>query len=325
MFHEWPSGAVLTYMVIDRPAVVCVFACLRVRDWCVCLHLLRAKVVSLVALFVNKHVLSSMHMPAIVEMLCQAAFTAAVSATQCKRLRVDHLFASIPAALAFGLSLSFSNYCLQIVPVYCFQVARAMTVAISFVSATLLGERFALGAVVGVGLVVVGFVSAVYDPTETCSRSGFVVGTIGSAFTVAYTFAAQRLARALAAHDGGSAELMFHTNALVVVGALPVALLQALAGDASNVALAWRSLASPRVSATLFGSCIASVGVNFASVNQIARTSPLTHTLSTTIKSLAQTMIDALWRAAPLAALASSSLLVVTGSTLYALSKQPVN
>lgn len=283
------------------------------------------KVVSLVALFVNKHVLSSMHMPAVVVMLFQAAFTAAVSATQCVKFRVEHLCCAVPAAIAFGLSLSFSNLCLQLVPIYCFQVSRAMTVAISFLSALLLGERFALGAVVGVGLVVVGFVSAIYDPAETCSRAGFLVGTIGSAFTVAYTIAAQRLARYLGAHDGGgNAELMLYTNAIVVVGALPVAFMQALAGDASN-ALAWRSLASPHVGVAMLGSCIASVAVNFASVNQISRTSPLTHTLSTTIKSLAQTMLDALMRAAPLAALATSTLLVVTGSLFYALSKRPVS
>lgn len=281
------------------------------------------QVVSLLAVFVNKHVLSALRAPATLLVAAQSAFTAAASATQCAQAwRAERALLALPAALMFGASLTLSNYCLQLVPVYCFQLARALTVVLTFASAAVFGgERYTSAAVCGCGLVVVGFVGAFYDPAQPCGRDGFAVGAVGSVFTVAYAFAAQRLARALARDGGGNAELMFYCNAWVaLLFALP-SLRTLLAGAERADAL---PLASPALWAALLGSCVASVAVNYASVNQIARTSPLAHTLSTTVKAIVQTTLDALWRGAPLASLAASSLLVVVGSALYALSKRPV-
>jgi GDP-fucose transporter C1 len=183
---------------------------------------------------------------------------------------------------------------------------RSLTVVLTFSFSVLYTrEKYSASAIVGCVLVVIGFVAAVYDPRETCSINGFLLGTFGAVFVVAYSFLAQGLSRLMPTGD-----VMFYTNVLVAI----LLALPALASIEDAL-----PLTSVNTLALLLCSCVASVAVNWATLNQIKRTSPLTHTLSTTCKAVVQTAVDAVLRSislAPMFVLASA--LVFAGSFTYA-------
>jgi len=274
-------------------------------------------VISLACVFLNKYVLSNLEMPLSTLIVAQSAFTCVVTAVRVEwPLRMFRLRAALTTGILFGVSLTLSNFSLRLVPVYCFQITRSLTVVMTFATSVfLLGDQYSIGALLGCAFVVVGFIGAVYDPRHTCGAAGFAVGTLGSVFVAAYAFFAQRLSKTMSMSD-----TMFYTNASVVLLLLLPAAYSLFVHVDDVIDASPETLVN--FSFLLGASCVGSIAVNWATLNQLKVTSPLSHTLSTTFKSVAQTALDAALRDVHVApAFVLASLLVFSGSYMYAMAK----
>jgi GDP-fucose transporter C1 len=197
-------------------------------------------------------------------------------------------------------------------PIYCFQVVRSLTVIISLCWSSYCGDKISSYSVLGCILVVSGFLLAYHDPSETCDMNGYALGSVGAVFVVAYTFMVRSQLRTLSI-----IEVMLFTNAWIVVLSLPAAVAFAMTTDSLSAALP----STPSL-LSLFASCVASASVNFASVNQVEKTSPLTHSLSTTCKSVLQSVIDAKMRNTALTAqFWIATGVIACGSLVYGFGK----
>ncbi|XP_067950960.1 GDP-fucose transporter-like isoform X2 [Watersipora subatra] len=190
----------------------------------------------------------------------------------------------------FSFMLSSNNYCLKLVGVAFFQIARSFTLIFTVIfSVTLLNMRASYMVILSCIIVVLGFLIGVdqEQAAGTLSVLGVISGLVSSLFVSLngiYTKKAMKI------DEMDSVKLMLHVNInSVVILFIPVVFSGQMAGVVEVGKLTeskfWFATCASGVLGFLIG---------WASTRQIDYTSPITHHVSNNTKSILQSLL-AVW------------------------------
>lgn len=213
----------------------------------------------------------------------------------------------------FTAMIVFNNLCLKFVEVSFYQVARSLTIIFNVIfDFVLLGQTTSLPAMGCCALVVSGF--ALGNAQELrWSFSGVIFG-VSSSFFVAMNSIFVKKKFALVDNNPWKITLYNNINASFLF--LPLILFSGEIGVILNSPLT----RTVNYWVLLILSGLLGVSISFATAAQIKYTSPLTHNVSATAKSAAQTVIALLVYKNPINVFGGLSVfLVLVASLLYTL------
>lgn len=228
-------------------------------------------------------------------------------------VRLDILKQILSLSCIFTCMIVFNNLCLKYVEVSFYQVARSLTIVFNVVFDLLvLGQTTSIPAMLCCALVVSGFALGNIEEVRW-SLVGVVFG-VTSSFFVAMNSIFVKKKFALVDNNPWKITLYNNVNAcflflplILFSGEIPVLLTSPLTRSLEY----WFLLAC---------SGLLGVSISFATAAQIKYTSPLTHNVSATAKSAAQTIIALLVYKNPITSLGGLSVFIVlAGSLAYTL------
>lgn len=228
-------------------------------------------------------------------------------------VKMDILRQILPLSVVFTCMIVFNNFCLKYVEVSFYQVARSLTIVFNVIfDFVVLGQTTSLPAIGCCMLVVSGF--ALGNAQELrWSLSGVIFG-VTSSFFVAMNSIYVKKKFALVDNNPWKITLYNNVNASILF--LPLVL---FSGEIGVIRSSPQSL-SPHYWFLLLASGLLGVSISFATAAQIKYTSPLTHNVSATAKSAAQTVIALLIYKNPINVYGGLSVLIVlAASMLYTL------
>jgi GDP-fucose transporter C1 len=216
-------------------------------------------------------------------------------------------------SLVFVGMVTFNNLCLQYVEVSFYLIARSLTIVFNVAfSFFLLGERTSTRTVATLAVVVAGFVVG-SEGEVRFSVIGTLFGVTSSVFVSLNSIATKR---ALPAVGGNEWALAAYNNANALLLFPPLAL---ATGELGALAAHAHQLVSPTFWLAMLLSGVFGFLINIATILQIKATSPLTHNISGTAKSVVQTALAlALWHNPTTPANIAGMALVLAGSLAYA-------
>ncbi len=219
----------------------------------------------------------------------------------------------VPLSCIFTAMIVFNNLCLKYVEVSFYQVARSLTIVFNVIfDFIILGQRTSLSAIACCGLVVSGFLLG-NNQELRWSLQGVTFG-VTSSFFVAMNAIYMKKKFPLVNNDPWRLTLYNNLNAVVLF--LPLII---LSGEPAQI------FASPNIHRLQFWVLMTTSGVfgvliSFAAAAQVKYTSPLTHNVSVTSVSSAQTVIASALYRYPINSWATLSVVIVLlGSLIYTL------
>lgn len=228
-------------------------------------------------------------------------------------VRLDILKQMLSLSLVFTSMIVFNNLCLKHVEVSFYQVARSLTIVFNVIfDFFILGQITSLNAMGCCALVVFGFALGNIQEMRW-SLIGVVFG-VASSFFVAMNSIFVKKKFALVDNNPWKITLYNNVNASFLF--LPLIL---LSGEVTTIMVSDLT-SSPYYWFLLFCSGLLGVSISFATAAQIKYTSPLTHNVSATAKSAAQTVIALMVYKNPITALGGLSVFIVlVASLMYTL------
>lgn len=281
-------------------------------------------VVSISMVFANKTLLGSQDIKSapffitwsqcvVTVLFCYITGSARVLNVPAFEVRLDILRQMLSLSAVFTAMIVFNNLCLKFVEVSFYQVARSLTIIFNVIfDFVLLGQTTSLPAMGCCALVVSGF--ALGNAQELrWSLSGVIFG-VSSSFFVAMNSIFVKKKFALVDNNPWKITLYNNINASFLF--LPLILFSGEIGVILNSPLT----RTVNYWVLLILSGLLGVSISFATAAQIKYTSPLTHNVSATAKSAAQTVIALLVYKNPINVFGGLSVfLVLVASLLYTL------
>jgi len=219
-----------------------------------------------------------------------------------------------PLTLAWLAMMASSNICLRYVEVTFYQVVRALTIIFSLFLQMYEFPEFVVGneRIFACFLIVAGFVTSSIGEIRFV-WTGLIAGVVSSLFVAYYGNSAKK---GLLLVSGSSWRLIIYTTTLAIPVFIPFMLIF------ENVPEAWEAVSNigkPGIATGIFISGIFGYLINLAIFLQIHYTSPLTNTISGTLKGTLQVLIGWLVFRNEISSVGFLGILfVVGGSTYYA-------
>lgn len=228
-------------------------------------------------------------------------------------IRMDILKQILSLSLVFTAMIVFNNLCLKHVEVSFYQVARSLTIVFNVIfDFVVLGQVTSPKAMACCALVVVGFALGNVEEMRW-SLVGVVFG-VTSSFFVAMNSIFVKKKFALVDNNPWKITLYNNVNASYLF--IPLIL---FSGEVNTI-LTSDLTTQPTYWLLLFFSGLLGVSISFATAAQIKYTSPLTHNVSATAKSAAQTVIALAVYKNPITAMGGFSVVIVlVASLMYTL------
>mmetsp|Transcript_17090 Transcript_17090/g.43618 ORF Transcript_17090/g.43618 Transcript_17090/m.43618 type:complete len:326 (-) Transcript_17090:105-1082(-) len=193
----------------------------------------------------------------------------------------------LPLTLVFVAMIAFNNLCLNYVEVSFYQVARSLSIMFSILfTYLLLGASTSMDAIKACVIVAIGFVLGAVGEINF-SLIGTVFGVTASIFVALNGI---YIKRAMPAVNGDDWLLMLYNNVMAIVLFIPVLVLNGEAAAVLDNLNGFRGYDWVMMVVTgVFGFLI-----NIAIILQVQYTSPLTNSISGTLKATLQTIISIL-------------------------------
>lgn len=279
-------------------------------------------VVSISMVFANKTLLGSQDMSSapffitwfqcvVTVLFCYVSGALGVLGVPKFDVRVDILRQMLSLSIIFTCMIVFNNLCLKYVEVSFYQVARSLTIVFNVVFDFVVLRQFtSLPAMGCCAMVVCGF--ALGNAQELRWTFLGVIFGVTSSFFVAMNSIWVKKKFTLVENDPWKLTLYNNVNASILF--LPLILfsgeVQVLLSSPQSYTLKYWCM--------LFMSGLLGVMISFATAAQIKYTSPLTHNVSATAKSAAQTVIALLVYKNPINLYGGLSIFIVLmASSLY--------
>lgn len=278
-------------------------------------------IVSISMVFANKTLLGSTDVKSapffitwsqcvVTVLFCYIAGTLRVANVPPFQIRLDILKQMLSLSLVFTAMIVFNNLCLKHVEVSFYQVARSLTIVFNVIfDYIVLGQSTSLKAMACCAMVVFGF--ALGNVHEMRWSFVGVVFGVTSSFFVAMNSIFVKKKFALVDNNPWKITLYNNINASFLF--IPLILLSGELGTILTSDLTSR----PHYWFLLFCSGLLGVSISFATAAQIKYTSPLTHNVSATAKSAAQTVIALMVYRNPINALGGLSVFIVLVASLF--------
>lgn len=277
-------------------------------------------VVSISMVFANKSLLGSVDVKSapffitwfqcvVTVLFCYVAGTAGVANVPPFEVRADVVKGVLPLSIIFTCMIVFNNLSLKYVEVSFYQVARSLTIVFNVIlDFVILGQMTSPKAIGCCLLVVSGFL---LGNAQEMRWSGFgVLFGVTSSFFVAMNSIFVKKKFALVDNNPWKITLYNNINASFLF--LPLIF---LSGEVKFLAES-TSIRSMSYWGLLIFSGLLGVMISFATAAQIKYTSPLTHNISATAKSAAQTIIALLIYKNPITSLGGFSVFIVLAASL---------
>lgn len=224
-------------------------------------------------------------------------------------VRRDILKQMMSLSIIFTLMIVFNNLCLKFVEVSFYQVARSLTIVFNVIfDFVVLGQVTSMPAMLCCSLVVSGFALGNVQEMRW-TLFGLVFG-VSSSFFVAMNSIFVKKKFAIVDNNPWKITLYNNVNASFLF--IPLIL---FSGEVPLI-LDSNELRSPSYWALLCVSGLLGVSISFATAAQIKYTSPLTHNVSATAKSAAQTVIALMIYKNPITALGGFAVVIVLFASL---------
>ncbi|XP_064632405.1 GDP-fucose transporter 1-like [Lineus longissimus] len=193
----------------------------------------------------------------------------------------------LPLSLIFVGMITFNNLCLKYVNVAFYYVGRSMTTVFNVIMTYLiLGQKTTWQAMVCCTIIVVGFLLGVdqEDAAGSLSVMGVIFGVLASLFVALNAIFTKKV---LPAVNQNIWRLALYNNFNAMILFLPLML---LSGEFESV-IYFDRLGYPFFWIAMFAGGVFGFAIGYVSGLQIQVTSPLTHNISGTAKSCAQTIL----------------------------------
>uniref|UniRef100_A0A1I8H0M7 TPT domain-containing protein n=1 Tax=Macrostomum lignano TaxID=282301 RepID=A0A1I8H0M7_9PLAT len=224
-----------------------------------------------------------------------------------------------PLSFIFVAMVTFNNLCLKDVGISFYYAGRSFTTVFNaLLSYVILGQTTSLKAIICCGFIIVGFLLGMDQEkvSGSLSVSGVVYGLLASLFVALNAIYTKKV---LPAVDNNVWKLTLYNNLNAVLIFLP---LLVLTGDAGAVAGS-QLISSAAFWLVMLASGVLGFAIGYVTGLQIQFTSPLTHNVSGTAKSCAQTVLGYLaYREVKTGLWWLSNVIVLTASFAYALVKR---
>ncbi|PAA80151.1 hypothetical protein BOX15_Mlig026794g3, partial [Macrostomum lignano] len=224
-----------------------------------------------------------------------------------------------PLSFIFVAMVTFNNLCLKDVGISFYYAGRSFTTVFNaLLSYVILGQTTSLKAIICCGFIIVGFLLGVDQEkvSGSLSVSGVVYGLLASLFVALNAIYTKKV---LPAVDNNVWKLTLYNNLNAVLIFLP---LLVLTGDSGAVAGS-QLISSAAFWLVMLASGVLGFAIGYVTGLQIQFTSPLTHNVSGTAKSCAQTVLGYLaYREVKTGLWWLSNVIVLTASFAYALVKR---
>lgn len=228
-------------------------------------------------------------------------------------IKRDILKQMLPLSFVFTMMMVCNNLCLKYVEISFYQVARSLTIVFNIIfDFMILGQRTSLPAMLCCAMVVSGFLLGNQQEIRW-SLEGVIFGVAGSFFVAMNAIFVKKKFPLV---DNSPWKLTLYNNLNASLLFIPLILFfdepQTIA-ESENITKSkfWIMM----IVGGVFGICI-----SFAVAAQIKYTSPLTHNVSATAKSAAQTVLGLLVYKNPITIWGAASVAVILfGSLLYSL------
>lgn len=225
-------------------------------------------------------------------------------------IRLDILKNMLSLSLVFTAMIVFNNLCLKHVEVSFYQVARSLTIVFNVIfDYVVLGQSTSLKAMACCAMVVFGFALGNVQELRW-SLLGVLFG-VTSSFFVAMNSIYVKKKFALVDNNPWKITLYNNMNASFLF--IPLIL---FSGELRTI-LTSDLTTKPYYWFLLFCSGLLGVSISFATAAQIKYTSPLTHNVSATAKSAAQTVIALMVYKNPITALGAFSIFIVLVASMF--------
>lgn len=219
----------------------------------------------------------------------------------------------LPLTLIWLGMMAASNICLRYTEVTFYQVVRGLTILWSLCFQQYQFPEFVVGTERSIAcfIVIVGFISGSYGEMNF-NWPGFFSGLISSMLVAYYN---NQIKKALIHVDGNSWRLMLYNTTIGVVICVPVLY---LTGElVFNDAELLERFVSKNILIGTLGCGILGYLINFAIFLQIQMTSPLTGTISGTVKAGVQALLGWLIFRNEISSLNLAGILLVLGGSGY--------
>ncbi|XP_076328610.1 GDP-fucose transporter nac isoform X2 [Tachypleus tridentatus] len=224
-----------------------------------------------------------------------------------------------PLSFIFVGMISFNNFCLKYVGVPFYYVGRSLTTVFNVVlTYFLLQQKTSMKAVTCCAVIIIGFLLGVDQEGVAGSLSvvGVVYGVLASLFVSLYSIFTKKV---LPVVDGNVWLLTFYNNLIAAFLFLP---LMYCTGEIPII-VGYKHLTNHVFWGLMMMGGACGLAVAYITVLQIKVTSPLTHNISGTAKSCAQTLLAVTWFHEVKPALWwMSNVIVLLGSAGYTRVKQ---
>eukprot|EP01113_Clastostelium_recurvatum_P021573 TRINITY_DN2557_c0_g1_i3.p1 TRINITY_DN2557_c0_g1~~TRINITY_DN2557_c0_g1_i3.p1 ORF type:complete len:363 (-),score=77.93 TRINITY_DN2557_c0_g1_i3:19-1083(-) len=209
--------------------------------------------------------------------------------------------------------ISFNNLCLQYVEVSFYQVARSLSICFSILLTYLiLGQKTSQKAILACGLVFLGFVLGSLGEVNF-SWLGVIFGIASSMFVALYSIYVKKV---LPYVEGNEWKLMAYNTTLSIPMLFPLVLLNGEIGRLQEEPVA----SDPNFWVVMTITGVFGYLISVAIFMQIKHTSPLTNTISGTVKACVQTILAVvIWGNEITGTNAMGIGLVIAGSFWYSM------
>eukprot|EP01120_Amphizonella_sp_Union-15-10_P011742 TRINITY_DN505_c0_g1_i2.p1 TRINITY_DN505_c0_g1~~TRINITY_DN505_c0_g1_i2.p1 ORF type:complete len:339 (-),score=30.24 TRINITY_DN505_c0_g1_i2:17-1033(-) len=218
----------------------------------------------------------------------------------------------LPLTVVYLLMISLNNVCLKYVHVTFYQVARALTTFFSIIfTKIILSQSTSYLAMTACAVVVMGFIVGSISEVNF-NYEGLITGVFSSMFVSLYGIYVKN---ALPAVDGNHWRLLIYNTLLALGGLLPFVLFSGEIEQIRNMEPISNNTLMMILVSGLFG-----FAINIALFMQIRYTSPLTNSISGTVKACVQTILGYLIFKNEISPLNGFGiLLVILGSAWYSM------
>jgi GDP-fucose transporter C1 len=218
----------------------------------------------------------------------------------------------LPLSLVFVGMVTFNNLALQYVEVSFYQVARSLTIVFNVAFTWyMLGETTSMRVIGTLAVVCIGFFAGSAGEVRF-SWLGATFGILSSIFVALNGIYTKKT---MAVVDGNQWRLSAYNNANAVVLFLPLLL---VSGEMTVIRANYALLFSSYFWGIMLLGGVFGFAIGIVTIMQIKFTSPLTHNISGTAKSGAQTLLALwLWENPTTVANLSGVALVLIGSAAY--------
>ncbi|KAN0035877.1 hypothetical protein ACTA71_005168 [Dictyostelium dimigraforme] len=216
----------------------------------------------------------------------------------------------LPVTAVLTGMVIFNNLCLEYVEVSFYQVARSLTICFSLVlTYVVLKSKTSYRATMACLVVFLGFLLGSAGEVNF-SWLGIIFGLLSSFFVALYSIAVKRV---LPAVDGNEWRLSIYNTAISIALIFPLIILSGEANTIFNEPLLYSG-------SFWFYMTIAGIMGYLISISvfmQIKHTSPLTNTISGTVKACVQTILAVVFWGNPISTQNAVGILLVIGGSFW--------